>query len=247
MKKNIGTLLASSILFVGCAPNLNSDPNREICLSYGYRLGTDGFADCMLEQEKMNRKDSRRYNKYSSAYDAPTVHTYNSSKSKVTHNVQQTAVQNVVSNTNHFNSSSSSVDDGFYEQTGKSRKKYLKSDEKVRQQEAAREEERRQQRLAEQRMEEARQRSIRQAQERQQEAAREEERRQQRLAEQRMEEARQRSMRQAQERQQQEAAQASIPVAPPPPSVVSNAVGGAKSFHDELAEKLKKRRQQIGE
>lgn len=208
MNKSIGFVLASSILFVGCTPNLYSDPNREICLSYGYRLGTDGFANCMLEQEKMNRKDSRRNNKYSSTYNSPTVHTHNRSKSKVTHNVQQTAVQNVVSDTNVYSSSNSSYNDRHYDQAGKSQKKYLK-----------------------------------------QEVAREEERRQQRLAEQRMEEARQRSIREAQERQKRENAQtqASIPVAPPPPSIVSNAAGGAKSFHDELAEKLRKRRQQIGE
>lgn len=281
----INALLVLSSLMAGCGPQLYIDPDREACLSYGYRPGSEAFSDCLLEQAKMNRKDSRYNSRY--AYESQTtVRHYEKNKIRATQtNIHQSSHQSIINNNVQYaEPKSTDYDDS-------SRKKYkrkhresddtrqtsskqatpepqknpfkeelqakvaerearLKQDKAQQQadqqrQEQNREEERRLQRQAKAKADEARRASQEAAQRRQQE--RDQAQENQRRLEKEAQEAHKQKQRE-QERSEAQA-QASIPVAPPPPPSIS---GGsrpesAKSFHNELAEKLKKRREQLGD
>ena len=199
MRKNVVTVISLSCFMSACGPTLFVDPNRETCLSYGFLPGTESFANCMLEQEKMDRKDSRAFLKPSKS--SSTSPNYSYAKSKVKSNsYSHASVNSVVQNNNISYKSSPVYDKGFYHaphgtsnddhskfaptaasSPPKQELSFSRSNESlkqnaslgrnalVRQQEQAREEERRQQRLAEQKMEEARRYSIEAAQRREQE------------------------------------------------------------------------------
>lgn len=56
----IASLGFASTLIAGCDP-LHDDlyEYQQTCFAYGFQYGSEGFSNCMLEQQKMDRKDNR--------------------------------------------------------------------------------------------------------------------------------------------------------------------------------------------
>jgi hypothetical protein len=60
ISKKILFLGMVSAVLVGCTTHEDELARyRQTCLSYGFEYGSDAFSKCMLEQERMDRKDQR--------------------------------------------------------------------------------------------------------------------------------------------------------------------------------------------
>ncbi|MBW8308400.1 MAG: hypothetical protein K0M45_01955 [Candidatus Paracaedibacteraceae bacterium] len=99
--KKIVFLGMFSTLLVGCTtPEDELARYRQVCLNYGFEYGSDAFAKCILEQERMDRKDQRRQENLrqkrpleaSSSYSYDTLPTYGSTLSRASHSYREDAL-----------------------------------------------------------------------------------------------------------------------------------------------------------